>query len=146
MQGVNKETNSDMYVKASDAHNLLRPEFIESLYYMYYFTGNKTYQDWGWQIFQVEKLTLFYFNIYFKCEFSFFLQAFEKYTKVADGYTSINNVRNTDNVRPRDMTESFWLAETLKYLYLLFDDSRSLIDLDRWVFNSEGHPLPMYKS
>lgn len=43
----------DMYVKTNDAHNLLRPEFIESLFYMWYFTGNKTYQDWGWQIFQV---------------------------------------------------------------------------------------------
>ena len=43
----------DMYVKTNDAHNLLRPETIESLYYMWYFTGNKTYQDWGWQIFQV---------------------------------------------------------------------------------------------
>ena len=43
----------DMYVKINDAHNLLRPEFIESLFYMWYFTGNKTFQDWGWQIFQV---------------------------------------------------------------------------------------------
>lgn len=43
----------DMYVKMNDAHNLLRPEFIESLFYMWYFTGNKTFQDWGWQIFQV---------------------------------------------------------------------------------------------
>lgn len=46
----------DMYVKTNDAHNLLRPEFIESLFYMWYFTGNKTYQDWGWQIFQVSVL------------------------------------------------------------------------------------------
>lgn len=44
---------SDMYVKSNDAHNLLRPEFIESLFYMHRLTGNKTYQDWGWQIFQV---------------------------------------------------------------------------------------------
>lgn len=43
----------DMYVKMNDAHNLLRPEFIESLFYMWYFTGNKTFQDWGWKIFQV---------------------------------------------------------------------------------------------
>lgn len=42
-----------MYVKSNDAHNLLRPEFIESLWYMYQITGNTTYQDWGWSIFQV---------------------------------------------------------------------------------------------
>lgn len=47
------ENQMDMYVKTNDAHNLLRPELIESLFYMWYFTGNKTYQDWGWQIFQV---------------------------------------------------------------------------------------------
>jgi len=47
------ENQMDMYVKTNDAHNLLRPEFVESLFYMWYFTGNKTYQDWGWQIFQV---------------------------------------------------------------------------------------------
>jgi hypothetical protein len=34
------------------AHNLLRPEFVESLYYFYALTGNKTYQDMGWTIFQ----------------------------------------------------------------------------------------------
>lgn len=75
-----------------------------------------------------------------------FQQAFENYTKVEDGYTSIGNVRNIQHTRQQDMTESFWFAETLKYLYLLFDDTRQLIDLDRWVFNSEGHPLPIYES
>ncbi|XP_066600437.1 endoplasmic reticulum mannosyl-oligosaccharide 1,2-alpha-mannosidase [Prorops nasuta] len=124
IQKSEDESQMDMYVKTNDAHNLLRPEFIESLYYLYYFTGNKTFQDWGWQIFQ----------------------AFENYTKVENGYTSIGNVRNTQNTRPQDLTESFWFAETLKYLYLLFDDSRQLIDLDKWVFNSEGHPLPIYES
>ncbi len=47
------DANSDFYVKPNDSHYLLRPETIESLWYLYYFTGNKTYQDWGWEIFQV---------------------------------------------------------------------------------------------
>ncbi|XP_050592791.1 endoplasmic reticulum mannosyl-oligosaccharide 1,2-alpha-mannosidase [Bombus affinis] len=123
-ENSNGEKSMDMYVKMNDAHNLLRPEFIESLFYMWYFTGNKTFQDWGWKIFQ----------------------AFENYTKVEKGYTSIGNVRIVYNTPQKDMTESFWFAETLKYLYLLFDDTRQLIDLDRWVFNSEGHPLPIYES
>ncbi|XP_051170320.1 endoplasmic reticulum mannosyl-oligosaccharide 1,2-alpha-mannosidase [Leptopilina boulardi] len=121
---LNSLDDNPMYVKPNDAHNLLRPEFIESLFYMWYFTGNKTYQQWGWKIFQ----------------------AFENYTKVENGYTSIGNVRNIQNTRPKDMTESFWFAETLKYLYLLFDDSRQLINLDKWIFNSEGHPLPIYET
>lgn len=55
------ENQMDMYVKTNDAHNLLRPEFIESLFYMWYFTGNKTYQDWGWQIFQVSVISSRYY-------------------------------------------------------------------------------------
>lgn len=49
-------TTEDMYTKTADAHNLLRPEFVESLWYMYQITGNTTYQDWGWQIYQVHRL------------------------------------------------------------------------------------------
>ncbi|XP_059611049.1 endoplasmic reticulum mannosyl-oligosaccharide 1,2-alpha-mannosidase [Phlebotomus argentipes] len=115
------ESDKDIYVKSNDAHNLLRPEFIESLYYFYVITGNKTYQDMGWTIFN----------------------AFEKHTKVKNGYTSIGNVKNVLNTRPRDMMESFFLGETLKYFYLLFSDDRNEIDIDEYVFNSEAHPLPI---
>ena len=41
-----------------------------------------------------------------------------------------------------DVQQSFFLAETLKYLYLLFSDD-DLIDLKEWVFNTEAHPLPI---
>ncbi|XP_049304596.1 endoplasmic reticulum mannosyl-oligosaccharide 1,2-alpha-mannosidase [Bactrocera dorsalis] len=111
----------EIYVKPNDAHNLLRPEFVESLYYFYALTGNRTYQDMGWNIFQ----------------------AFEKHTKVAYGYTSIGNVKHIFNTRLRDMMESFWLGETLKYFYLLFSDNRKEIDLDKWVINSEAHLVPL---
>ena len=86
------------YVKDNDAQNLLRPELVESLYYLYYLTGDKMYQDWGWSIFE----------------------SFEKYTRQTDGYSSINDVRHKDNVRPRDKMESFFLAETLKYFLFTF--------------------------
>ena len=47
----------------------------------------------------------------------------------------------------RDKMESFWLAETLKYLFLLFDDSRpALLPLDQFVLNTEAHPLPILGS
>ncbi|KAK6195259.1 hypothetical protein SNE40_000727 [Patella caerulea] len=114
----------DLIVKPMDAHNLLRPETVESLLYLYRFTGDKKYRDWGWQIFQ----------------------AFEKYTKVPGmGYSSINNVKS---LKPsfRDKLESFFLAETLKYLYLLFSDDPNLLPLDKFVFNTEAHPLPIYNS
>ncbi|CAB3225945.1 unnamed protein product [Arctia plantaginis] len=116
-------TTEDMYTKTADAHTLLRPEFVESLWYMYQITGNTTYQDWGWQIFQ----------------------GFEKYAKVPWGYTSLANVKSEKPVQ-RDMMESFFLSETLKYLYLLFSDDRFTIDLNKYVVNSEAHPLPIYKN
>lgn len=43
-----------------------------------------------------------------------------------------------------DLMESFFLAETLKYLYLLFADDQTILPLDKWVFNTEAHPLPIY--
>uniref|UniRef100_A0A668UBQ8 alpha-1,2-Mannosidase n=1 Tax=Oreochromis aureus TaxID=47969 RepID=A0A668UBQ8_OREAU len=33
-------------------HNLLRPETVESLFYLYRFTKDHKYQDWGWEILQ----------------------------------------------------------------------------------------------
>jgi len=118
-----KGSTNDFFVKPNDSHYLLRPETIESLWYLYYITGNNTYQDWGWKIFQ----------------------GIEGYTKVSGGYTTIGNVRNPIDTRPKDMMESFFLGETLKYLYLLFAD-RHEIDLDKWVFNTEAHLFPLYNN
>ena len=39
-----------------------------------------------------------------------------------------------------DQCESFWMAETLKYFYLIFSEP-GLLSLDEWVFNTEAHPL-----
>ncbi|KAM3610328.1 uncharacterized protein V6R79_002319 [Siganus canaliculatus] len=113
----------DIDVKLADRHNLLRPETVESLFYLYRFTKDHKYRDWGYEIFQ----------------------HFNKYTKVSSGgYTSINNVRDPEYPSPRDKMESFFLGETLKYLYLLFSDDPNLISLDEYVFNTEAHPLPIW--
>ncbi|XP_066509689.1 endoplasmic reticulum mannosyl-oligosaccharide 1,2-alpha-mannosidase-like isoform X2 [Hoplias malabaricus] len=113
----------DVDVKLADRHNLLRPETVESLFYLYRFTKDKKYQNWGWEI----------------------LQSFNTYTRVeTGGYTSINNVRDPKNPSPRDKMESFFLGETLKYFFLLFSDNPNLISLDKYVFNTEAHPLPIW--
>ena len=73
-------------------------------------------------------------------------QSFEKYTRVATGgYTSIGDVRHPDNLSPRDSMESFFLGETLKYLYLLFSDDQRTLNLNDYVFNTEAHPLPVLR-
>lgn len=87
----------------------------------FFFTNR--YREWGWQIFQ----------------------AFEKYTKVdSGGYSSLDDVTSLPP-RRRDKMETFFLGETLKYLYLLFDESNTL-PLDKYVFNTEAHPLPVMRS
>lgn len=73
------------------------------------------------------------------------LQSIEKHAKVPNGYTSLANVKSEKPVQ-RDMMETFFLSEMLKYLYLLFSDNRYTIDLSKYVINSEAHPLPIHKN
>ncbi|KAK7933255.1 hypothetical protein WMY93_004151 [Mugilogobius chulae] len=121
----------DIEVKLADRHNLLRPETVESLFYLYRFTKDHKYREWGWEILQ---------NL-------INIQGLRwKLAVSTGGYTSVNNVRDPDYPSPRDKMESFFLGETLKYLYLLFSDDFNLIDLDQYVFNTEAHPLPIWPS
>ncbi|XP_014637476.1 PREDICTED: endoplasmic reticulum mannosyl-oligosaccharide 1,2-alpha-mannosidase-like [Ceratotherium simum simum] len=118
-----QKAQKDVQVKLADRHNLLRPETVESLFYLYRFTGDRKYQDWGWEL----------------------LQSFNTYTRVpSGGYSSISNVQDPRSPQPRDKMESFFLGETLKYLYLLFSDDPDLLSLDAYVFNTEAHPLPIW--
>lgn len=103
----------DMVVGTS--WNIMRPETIESLMYLWRITGNETYREWGWDIFQ----------------------AFEKQARIDSGYVGLRDVNSGEK---DDMMQSFFLAETLKYLYLLFSPP-SVIPLDQWVFNTEAHPI-----
>ncbi|KAJ4315530.1 mannosyl-oligosaccharide alpha-1,2-mannosidase [Neodidymelliopsis sp. IMI 364377] len=110
----------DYNIKPLDAHNLQRPETVESLFLMWRITKDPIYREWGWKIFQ----------------------AFMEYSTVefGEGFSSLDDVNKIPPPRRDDM-ESFWLAETLKYLYLLFspDDLLPLTDV---VFNTEAHIFP----
>jgi len=111
----------DLGVKHSDAHNLLRPETVESLFLLYRATGKQIYRDAGWRIWT----------------------KWEAHARVATGgYADINSVLSNEPDL-RDKQESFFLAETLKYLFLLFTDDPSVFPLDCYVFNTEAHPLPI---
>lgn len=68
-------------------------------------------------------------------------QSIEKYCRVDAGYCGIRDV-STTAVSHDDVQQSFFLAETLKYLYLIFSED-TLVPLDDWVFNTEAHPLPV---
>lgn len=124
------EWRSDYDIHSNDVHNLQRPETVESLFYMYRITRQQKYRQWGWEMFE----------------------AFREHTKVVDevagtvyAYTSLDTVMENPvrERKRRDNMESFWLAETLKYFYLLFSDD-DFFPLDTVVFNTEAHPLPTF--
>ncbi|MCJ1307798.1 mannosyl-oligosaccharide alpha-1,2-mannosidase [Agyrium rufum] len=121
--GGNMSWIHDFIIKHQDAHNLQRPETVESLFYMWRITGDSMYREWGWEMFQ----------------------AFVKHTSVEGGagFTSLNNA-NTIPPQVKDNMESFWLAETLKYFYLLFSPN-DLLPLDKIVINTEAHIFPRFK-
>ena len=80
-------------------HNLLRPEAIESIFYMWRFTKDPKYREWGWRMFL----------------------AFETHCRVeGGGYVGLKNV-DSDRSPKDDKMETFWLAETLKYFRLAID-------------------------
>lgn len=106
-------------LKSQEKYYILRPETFESYFVMWRLTHDQKYRDWGWDA----------------------IQALEKHCKTPNGYSGLKNVYLTDPQKD-DVQQSFFLAETLKYLYLLFSDD-SLLPLDEWVFNTEAHPLPV---
>ncbi|KAI8345311.1 glycosyl hydrolase family 47-domain-containing protein [Choanephora cucurbitarum] len=116
-----------------DKQYVLRPETVESLFILYRLTGDQKYQEYGWEIYQ----------------------AIERWCKTGSAYAAIRNVdidedyskensNKNETFDPSfnqiDTMESFLLAETFKYLYLLFSPPE-LISLDKFVFNTEAHPF-----
>ena len=62
-----------------------------------------------------------------------------QHTTTEIGHAGLSDC-TVDNPAKQDRMESFWLAETLKYFYLIFADPR-LVSLDEYVLNTEAHPL-----
>ncbi|KAM4042163.1 mannosyl-oligosaccharide 1,2-alpha-mannosidase IA [Anomaloglossus baeobatrachus] len=105
--------------RQNEKYYILRPEVIETYMYMWRFTHDPKYRQWGWEA----------------------VQALEKYCRVEGGYSGIKDVYATHPSHD-DVQQSFYLAETLKYLYLLFSED-DLLPLEHWIFNTEAHPLPI---
>jgi len=106
-------------MKANERYYILRPETFESYFILWRLTHDQKYRDWGWEA----------------------VQALETNCKAPGGYSGIKNVYQADAIKD-DVQQSFFLAESLKYLYLLFSDD-DLLSLDEWVLNTEAHPLPI---
>merc|ERR1719383_1077914 len=100
----------------------LRPELIESTYLLYRATKNPFYLHVGKDI----------------------LYSLNNHTRAECGYATVHNVLD---MSLEDRQESFFLSETVKYLYLLFDLENPINrNYNNYIFTTEGHILPLSKS
>ncbi len=93
----------------------LRPEIVESTYYLYQYTNDEKYLQMG----------------------KTFFDDFVKHCKNDVGYASLKSVITKEK---SDTMQSFLFAETFKYYYLLFAPPKTL-DFKKIVFNTEAHPI-----
>ncbi|TID14701.1 glycoside hydrolase family 47 protein [Venturia nashicola] len=110
------------FTQVRDTRYILRPEAIESVFILYRITGDTRYQDIAWQMFT----------------------SIDRVCKTEISYAAIHTVLEKDPSLA-DSSESFWMAETLKYFYLIFSEP-DVISLDDYVFNTEAHPLKRPKA
>lgn len=113
LHGIEPEAIDYRAMKVLEAGYPLRPEIVESAYYLHHDTHDERYAAMG----------------------RTFFNDIVKYCRTDNGYTTLKSVVTKEQ---GDWMPSFFLAETLKYFYLLFTDSDLL---DHAVFNTEAHPL-----
>jgi ER degradation enhancer, mannosidase alpha-like 2 len=115
LHGIEPEVLDYKAMRARAFTYHLRPEIIESTYYLHHYTRDPEYRRMGETIFN----------------------DFVQHCRTETGYAALQNVITKEK---RDEMESFTLAETFKYFYLLFAPADAL-DFDKVVFNTEAHPL-----
>ena len=113
--GIEPETLDYEKMQITSPNYELRPEIIESTYYLYHYTHDAKYLAMG--------------QTYF--------DGLVKYCRTGDAYAALADVRSKQK---KDAMESFFFAETLKYLYLLFAPE-STLDFNSVIFNTEAHPM-----
>ena len=113
--GIEPEVIDYKTMKVISPGYQLRPEIMESAWYLSRSTKDPRYLAMGHRFFE---------DLVARC-------------RTDDGYTVLKSVVTGEK---GDLIPSYFLAETLKYLYLLFAPDTSL-DLNRAVLNTEAHPL-----
>ena len=113
--GIEPEQLDYVTMRPVEAGYVLRPEAIESAYYLFRVTGQPRYREMG----------------------RLMVDSLFRYTRGAVGFTALTDVVSKER---RDQMESFFLAETLKYAWLLFAPPTAL-PFDSVIFNTEAHPI-----
>lgn len=126
---------------ANDPRYILRPEVAESMYYLHMLDGDPKWREHA----------------------AFMFDAIDTYCRTDEAYAQVRlNVGSTYKpaklrggevdktakerlVQQEDEMESFFLAETLKYLYLVQETEPGEVDISKQVFNTEAHPLRIFE-
>jgi len=115
LHGIEPEVLDYRTMKVTYPGYPLRPEIVESAYYLHRLTGDPRYLEMG----------------------RTFFEGLVAHCRTEAGYTVLKDVVTKEK---GDLMPSYFLTETLKYLYLLFAPEKTL-DLKEVVFNTEAHPL-----
>ena len=115
IQGIEPEVYNYRTGKIEEAGYPLRPEIVESTYYLYQATKDPKYLAMGKQMFD----------------------DLVKHCRTDVAYAGLKSVETKEKT---DYMHSFVFAETFKYFYLLFAPEKTL-DIDKVVFNTEAHPI-----
>jgi len=115
LHGIEPDLLDYRTMQVKEAASPLRPEIVESAYYLYRYTRDPRYLEMG---------RTFFMDLLAHC-------------RTEEGYTVLKDVVTKEK---GDLMPSYFLAETLKYLYLLFAPEETL-DLRKVVLNTEAHPL-----
>lgn len=102
----------------------IAPDLAETYFILYRLTGDGKYREWAWEL----------------------AQAFYRHCRTTSGgFSDLKTVNSVPTIKS-DYQRANFLSATLKYLYLIFTDdttSAPVLPLDKWVFNTRGHPLPV---
>ncbi|MEO6656552.1 MAG: glycoside hydrolase family 47 protein [Pyrinomonadaceae bacterium] len=115
LNGIEPEVYNYKTGKTEEAGYPLRPEIVESTYYLYHYTKDPKYLAIGKVMFD----------------------DLVKYCRTDVAYHGLKSVVTKEK---NDYMHSFFLAETMKYFYLLFAPEKTL-DFKKIVFNTEAHPI-----
>lgn len=115
LHDIEPESIDYMTMKAVSKYYMIRPEAIESTYYVWRATGDDKYYEQGKHMFE----------------------SIEKYCQIDNGYVQLQDVTTKEKW---DTLESFFFAETMKYCYLFFAP-KGAFNFEDYVLNTEAHPF-----
>lgn len=115
LHGIEPEVLNYQKMEVVHAGYPLRPEIVESTYYLYHYTKNEKYLRMGKTLFE----------------------DFVRHCKTEEAYAALKSVVTKEK---SDSMQSFLFAETFKYFYLLFAPAGTL-EFKNVIFNTEAHPF-----